>query len=252
MRPRPFACGLRSRLTFIRHWTASRWPRWPTRSYRRGVFLLGRYAALFLALALTAAACAPTPAEPLATPTPSQAPPGPALHATPTPASVDTMKAATTTMEPTASVQMPASPTPTPTPATRSRLVPTPAPTPAANPSATPTPTATAVPTSTPTLIPYGIILYREGTGTDGACYPLAVFVTPWLVHWETTGEGTLRIVLRDPEDQTIVRDVVDAVLEGLPGEQGQVVVDDAVGSFCFTVAASPEVGWGIHFGLPQ
>ena len=37
-------------------------------------------------------------------------------------------------------------------------------------------------------------------TGSETSCYPLAVFVTPWLVHWETTGEGTLRVVLREDD----------------------------------------------------
>ena len=127
-----------------------------------------------------------------------------------------------------------------------------PTPTAPSTPVAMPTPTATQPLAPTPTLIPYGIILFRDGIGSDAACYPLSVFATPWVIHWETVGEGALRVTLRDGTSAAAVRDVVDVALAGVAGEQGQVVIDDLVGSFCFTVVASPQVGWGMHFGLPQ
>ena len=102
------------------------------------------------------------------------------------------------------------------------------------------------------TLIPYGIILYREGVGDEPACYPLAVFVAPWIAHWEADGAGQLRVRLRNEATGATLRDVVDVGLEGRVGEQGQVVVDDLTGAFCFTVAAPAGTAWRIHFGLPQ
>ncbi len=140
------------------------------------------------------------------------------------------------------------------TPTALVALAPTPALAPSATPTATPLSLAPtpSLPAPTPTLISYGIILYREGVGDEPACYPLAVSVTPWIVHWETDGVGSFSVRLRNEATGATLRDIVDVELKGRVGEQGQVIVDDLTGSFCFTVAAPADTSWGIHFGLPQ
>ncbi len=137
-------------------------------------------------------------------------------------------------------------PTPTSVPDTTAVPVKLPTPTPIPyRPNYIPTPVPpTPLPTETPSATPIGYSMFM-GAGTMETGQFRSPPNLPWMIEWETQGEGSnsITVTLMDPESRTEVNEIVTDVGSGPLG--GVNLVWGNMGTFYLKVEG-PDAGWKI------